>query len=165
MPMSSPQMMRMFGLRPDEAAGAVVTVLGVAFSACASAPEVSVAAATRVDVPSNILRRLRALSSARAAFPRGLVSSGIFKLLLHCENWRLFRGFGPLHATESDVARGGIDRLGMTRRGTVAAAIIRRAEVRAALQHLARNPDVRQTGIVTGLFAAAARVLGNAARL
>src|SRR3984885_15164139 len=120
MPMSSPQMMRMFGLRPDEAAGAVVTVLGAAFSACASAPEVSVAAATRVDVPSNILRRLRALSSARAAFPRGLVSSGIFKLLLHCENWRLFRGFGPLHATESDVARRGIDRLGMTRYGPVA---------------------------------------------
>jgi hypothetical protein len=39
-PMSSPQMMRMLGFLPDEAAGAV-------FCACASAPEVNVAAATR----------------------------------------------------------------------------------------------------------------------
>src|ERR1700677_3050179 len=71
--MSSPMMTRMFGGRPD---GAVVAA-GAAFCAWASTPEVSVAAATNVDVPSNMLRRLRALLSARAAFPRGLVSSGI----------------------------------------------------------------------------------------
>src|ERR1700733_1146395 len=50
MPISSPQMMRMFGLRPDGAEG--VACAGAAFCACASAPDVSVAAATSVDVPS-----------------------------------------------------------------------------------------------------------------
>ncbi len=39
-----------------------------------------------------------------------------------------------------------VDRLGMARGGTVTPAIIRRAEMRAALQHLAWNADVRQGG-------------------
>src|ERR1700681_3451613 len=63
------------------------------------------------------------------------------------------------------MAGGRIDRLRMARRGPVAAAIIRRAEVRSSLQHLARNPDVRQTRIVACVLAAAARILWNTARL
>src|SRR6266851_3394734 len=62
--MSSQKMTRMFGLRPDGAAGAGVGAAGAAFWACANALEVSVAAATNVDVPSNMFRRLRARSSA-----------------------------------------------------------------------------------------------------
>jgi hypothetical protein len=74
----------MFGFLPDEAAGAVAP--GAVFCACASAPEVSVAAATSVDVPSRMLRRLRALSSGRVVFPRSLVSSGIFGSFFTCED-------------------------------------------------------------------------------
>src|ERR1700729_1331136 len=70
--------MRILGLRPDEVAGAVVVAAGAVFCACASALEVSVAAATSVDVPSSMLRRLRVLSSVGVAFPLCLVSSGIF---------------------------------------------------------------------------------------
>src|SRR5258705_5014606 len=51
-------MTRMFGLRPEGAAGAGPGAAGAAFCACASAPELNVAAATSVDVPSRMLRRL-----------------------------------------------------------------------------------------------------------
>src|SRR6185312_4518417 len=52
--MSSPMMKRMLGLRPPVAG----TAAGVAaFWACACASDVSVAAATRADVPSRRLRR------------------------------------------------------------------------------------------------------------
>src|ERR1700722_2473341 len=59
----------MFGLRPDDAADGAGSgvAAGAAFCACASAPDVSVAAATSVDVPSRILRRLSARSSASLA--------------------------------------------------------------------------------------------------
>jgi len=46
----------MFGLLPEAAAGAGAAA-GAAFWACANAGEVSVAAATSVDVPSRRLRR------------------------------------------------------------------------------------------------------------
>src|SRR6186713_1089641 len=66
-PTSSPQITRMFGLRPDAAggagAGAAVGAAGAAFCACANAPEVIAAAATSADEPSRILRRLRVRSS------------------------------------------------------------------------------------------------------
>jgi len=55
------------------------------------------------------------------------------------------------------------DRLGMPCRRPIAATIIGRAQMRPALDHLARNSDVRLTRIVAALFAAAARVFGNAA--
>src|SRR3984957_10387448 len=81
MPISSPQMTRMFGLRPDEAAGAAVLAAGAVCCACASAAEVIVAAATRADEPKRIFRRLRALSSVSCddawCRSRSLVSSGI----------------------------------------------------------------------------------------
>src|SRR6266481_533711 len=47
----------------------------------------------------------------------------------------------------------------------VAAAIVRRAEMRAALDHLAGNFDIGLAAIVTLLFPAAARIFGDAARL
>jgi hypothetical protein len=53
--MSSAMIKRMLGGRPEAAAGAAA---GVAFCACASALDVSVAAATKLEVPKSILRRL-----------------------------------------------------------------------------------------------------------
>jgi hypothetical protein len=57
-PISSPKMTRMFGRLPDGAAVVGLAAEGAAFWACASAPEVNVVAATSVDVPSRIFRRL-----------------------------------------------------------------------------------------------------------
>src|SRR4051794_13465252 len=51
----------------------------------------------------------------------------------------------------------------MPRRRAVATAVVRRAEMRAALQHLAGNFGGGLAGVVTALFAAAARILGDAA--
>src|SRR3569833_2569214 len=51
----------------------------------------------------------------------------------------------------------------MTRSRAIAAAIVRRAEMRAALQHLAWNSDRRLTGVITGALRAAARILRHAA--
>src|SRR5260370_41630688 len=74
-------MTRMFGLRPEGAAGAGVGAAGAAFCACASAPELNVAAATSVDVPSRMLRRLNERLSNSfellASDPLPLVSSDI----------------------------------------------------------------------------------------
>ena len=63
------------------------------------------------------------------------------------------------------MAGRGIDRLRMPRRRAIAAAIIRRAQMRAALDDLARDFDVGLARVVAALLAAAARILGNAARL
>src|SRR6516165_4967213 len=57
----------------------------------------------------------------------------------------------PDDAAKTDVAGGGVDGLGVARRRTVAAAIVRRAQMRAALQDLARNADVRLTVVVAAL--------------
>ena len=62
-----------------------------------------------------------------------------------------------------DVAGGCVDRFGVARGGTVAAAIVRRAKVRAALDYLAGNFDIRLAGVVTCSLSAAARIFGNAA--
>src|SRR5262245_10725235 len=51
----------------------------------------------------------------------------------------------------------------MPRRGPVAAAIRRRAEVRTALQHLSGNGDLRDARVIAVLQRAADRVLGSAA--
>src|SRR6185436_10487218 len=68
-------------------------------------------------------------------------------------------------APEADVASGRINRLRMARGGSVAAAVVGRAQVRAALENLARDPDLRMAGIVAAALRAAARVLGDAAWL
>src|SRR5467141_4025139 len=59
----------------------------------------------------------------------------------------------------------GVDRLGMTRGRTIAAAIVGSAEVRAAFKHLAWNPDLRLTRIVARGLGSTARIFRNAARL
>src|SRR5580658_2523019 len=67
-------------------------------------------------------------------------------------------------AAESDVARGSVDRLGVAGGGLVAAAIIRRAQMRAALEHLAGDADLRLAWVVALGLRPAARILRHAAR-
>src|ERR1700678_4271831 len=80
-PISSPKITRMFGWRPDAADGAGAAAGGAAFCACASAPDVIVAAATSAEEPSRILRRLGARSAVSfddvSYRSCSLVSSGI----------------------------------------------------------------------------------------
>src|SRR5205814_9786357 len=63
------------------------------------------------------------------------------------------------------VARRRVDRLRHPRGGTIAPAIVRRAQVRAALHHLARDPDVRRAGIEALLARTAARIVDRATGL
>ena len=56
-----------------------------------------------------------------------------------------------------------VSMLGMARGGTIAPAVIRRAQMRAALDDLAGDFDVGLTGIVARGLGAAARVFRNAA--
>src|SRR5690242_1616378 len=63
------------------------------------------------------------------------------------------------------MARRGVDGLGVPRGRAIAAAIIRRAEMRAALQHLARDADLGLAGVIAPLRAPATRVVRNAAGL
>ena len=60
--------------------------------------------------------------------------------------------------------RRGVDRLRLARRGPVAEAVVRRAEVRAALDHLARDVLARLAGVVALLGRRDARVGRDAAR-
>src|SRR5215469_7992678 len=63
------------------------------------------------------------------------------------------------------MTRRSIDRLGMSCRRAIAAAIVGRAQMRAALQNLARDPDVGLARIVARGLKAAARILRNTAGL
>src|SRR5262245_25545386 len=47
------------------------------------------------------------------------------------------------------MAGGGVDRLGHSRCGAIALAIIRRAQIRAAFHHSSRNLHVRRPRVVT----------------
>ena len=51
----------------------------------------------------------------------------------------------------------------MARGWTVAAAVIRRAQMRTAFDDLSGNPDLRLTGVVAVLLATAARIFRYAA--
>src|SRR4249919_3669330 len=62
-------------------------------------------------------------------------------------------------ASKSEMARGGIDRLRMARCRSVASAVIRRAQMRAAFDDLLWNLDVGRSGVVAVDLAPAARVL------
>ena len=53
----------------------------------------------------------------------------------------------------------------MPRRRAIAAAVVRRAEMRAALENLAWNPDVGLARVETVALGPTARILWNAARL
>src|SRR3982074_3624118 len=59
----------------------------------------------------------------------------------------------------------GVGRLGMAPGRTIAATVVGSAEMRAAFEHLAWNPDVRVTRVVARGLKPAARILRNAARL
>src|SRR4029453_9263646 len=67
-------------------------------------------------------------------------------------------------AAKAKMAGRGVDRLGVAGCGAVAAAITRRAEMRAALDRLARNLDPWLTRIVALLLARAPRIDGQGAR-
>src|SRR6516162_2747157 len=69
------------------------------------------------------------------------------------------------NTTEADMARRGVDRLRMSRRRTVTAAVVRRTQMRAALQHLARNLDFGLAGVVARVLRPAPRVQWDAAVL
>src|SRR5437868_4605410 len=127
MPMSSPQITRIFGFRPD---GEVVVVAGAAFCLWASAAEIIVAIATSADEPSRIFRRLRAWLSA--SFDGASLRSEF-----------------PGHTAKSDVAGRRIDRFGVACGRAVAAAIVGSAQMRAAFEDFTRNLDGRLAGIVT----------------
>src|SRR5262245_11628461 len=79
--------------------------------------------------------------------------------------WRCPAAWISHHAAKAEVACRGVDRLGMPRGGPIATAIVRRAQMRAALDHLARDFDVGKIGIVACFFPAAARIFGDAACL
>src|SRR5689334_14930621 len=66
------------------------------------------------------------------------------------------------HATESDVAGGGVDRLGIARGRTVALAVVLGAEVRAALEHFPWETR-RIAPVDTAAARAAARIGRHAA--
>src|SRR5215469_17319038 len=76
-------------------------------------------------------------------------------------------GHRPLtdNAPETDMARRGVHRLGMTCGRAIAAAVIRCTQMRSTFQHLARNPDFGLAGVVARLLATAPRIDGNAAGL
>src|SRR5262245_17374908 len=81
---------------------------------------------------------------------------------------RLFHGSRllrrPYDAAEAEMACRRVDRLRHARRGTIATAIIRRAEIGSALGYAPRNRNVGQTRIEAVLECAAARIVDRAAR-
>src|SRR5262249_26442992 len=66
---------------------------------------------------------------------------------------------------KSEMARGRIDRLRMARGRAIAAAVVWRAQMRAAFDDLAGDLDVGLAGVVAPLLASPARVLRHAAGL
>src|SRR5579872_4366586 len=67
------------------------------------------------------------------------------------------------HASEPDVACRGVDRLRVTSCRAVAAAVTRRAQVRAAFDHLAGNSDFGLAGVAASLLVTTVRVFRDAA--
>src|SRR6185312_4475003 len=136
-PTSSPMMTRMFGRCPLGACCAR------AFSTDAAAPKADTAA--KLVVASRTLRRLMVCSVLL-----------VFSLIIASLSY---------DASKTNMARGRIHRLRVARGRTVAAAVARRAKMRAALEDLAGNFDFRQTRIVAVLLTSAAGVFRDAARL
>src|SRR6267143_4524672 len=149
MPMSSPMMTTILGRCP---AGA-----GIGCWACAglvSPTAVSAEAATR-ELPLN--NRSRRFNPPPACPVLVSAFAETLSLLMACPH--------SGNAPEADMACRGVDRLGMTRGRTIAAAVVGSAEMRAAFKHLAWNPDVRLTRVVARGLRPAARIFRNAARL
>src|SRR6476659_8281206 len=70
--------------------------------------------------------------------------------------------FSP-DAAEAEVTCRCVDLLGVASCRPIASAVVRRAQVRAALDDLARDPDARRGRVVAAVLAPAARVLWDAA--
>src|SRR6516225_2358224 len=138
-PTSSPMMTRMLGRWPDGACCACASVV----STDAAAPNAD--AAAKLVVASRTLRRL--ISRAALSF--------FFSLIIACLSY---------DASKTNMAGGRIHRFRVARSRAVAAAVVRRAEMRAAFKDLARDFDLRQRRIVAVLLAPAAGILWNAAR-
>src|SRR5688572_13909393 len=75
------------------------------------------------------------------------------------------RGAGAHDAAEAEVRRRGVDWLGESGGGTIAAAVVRRAQVRTAPDHLPRDADPGLGRIAALFLVAAPRILRRAARL
>src|SRR6478672_1835612 len=69
----------------------------------------------------------------------------------------------PHDATKPKMTCRCVDRFGVARGGTIAAAIVRRAQMRAAFDHLARDFDVGQPGVETCFLRSAPRIFRDAA--
>src|SRR3954454_13768442 len=70
--------------------------------------------------------------------------------------------FSP-DTAEAEMTCRCVDLLGVASCRPIASAVVRRAQVRAALDDLARDPDVRRGRLVAAVLAPAARVLRDAA--
>src|SRR6266850_237446 len=149
MPMSSPMMTTILGRCP---AGA-----GIGCWACAGlvSPTAESAEAATRELPLN--NRSRRFNPPPACPVLVSAFAETLSLLMACPH--------SGNAPEADMACRGVDRLGMTRGRTIAAAVVGSAEMRAAFKHLAWNPDIRLTRVVTRSLRSAAWILGNAARL
>ena len=68
-----------------------------------------------------------------------------------------------LDAAKSDMTCRRVLRLGMSGGGTIAPAVVRRAEVGSALEHAPGDPDVWHPRIIAGVGVASAGIDGDAA--
>src|SRR5215469_2626773 len=112
-------------------------------------PAPSTEAAARLVLPKRMLRRF---NTGSAVLSRRVLS--LILVLPSTDN-----------AAKADMAGRGVDRVCVPRRRAVAPAVIRRAQMRAALQHLARNRNVGLARVVACFPVAALRVLRDAAGL
>src|SRR6516225_9864369 len=117
-PTSSPMMTRMLGRWPDGACCACASVV----STDAAAPNAD--AAARLVVASRTLRRLM----SRAGL-------SLFSLII---------SYLSYDASKTNMAGGRIHRFRVARSRAVAAAVVRRAEMRAAFEDFAGNLDLGQ---------------------
>jgi hypothetical protein len=82
-------------------------------------------------------------------------------------HWRLWTSIAPgsVNAAKAYMAGGRIDRFRVARSRAIAAAVIRRAQMRAAFDDLAGNFDLRLPRVVALPLLSAARILRNATGL
>src|SRR5215213_4867269 len=155
MPMSSPMMTTILGLCcwPGGCAWALADP-GSESDISVAAP--MSAAQDRVCKPLIVLRKMsRILGGLSLSMHSDMVLPSCLQYI----------DGSSLDAPKANMACGSIDRLRVARSRPVAAAVVRRAEMRAALDHLPGNLDMRQRGVVAVVLPSAARIFRNAARL
>src|SRR4051794_32176281 len=74
-------------------------------------------------------------------------------------------GASPDDATKSEVTGGSVDLFGVPCRRPVATAIVRRAQIRSALDDSSRESDVGLAGVEASVLTATARIFRNTAGL